>query len=133
MLYYKVWEKTQEYMKRRILHAKIHRAAVTDANLNYTGSIELPEDLMEAVDILEFEQVQVVNINNGARFETYVIKGKRGSRNICLNGAAARLGLAGDRIIIMSYVDLEAEELATHRPRIIVLNENNEIKNRIGD
>lgn len=120
-------------MKRRILHAKIHRAVVTDANLNYTGSIELPEDLMEAADILEFEQVEVVNINNGARFETYVIRGERGSRNICLNGAAARLGLAGDRIIIMSYVDLEAAEIATHRPRIIVLNENNEIKNRIGD
>lgn len=120
-------------MKRRLLHAKIHRAVVTDANLNYTGSIELPEDLMEAADILEYEQVQVVNINNGTRFETYVIKGGYGSRNICLNGAAARLGMVGDRIIIMSYVDLEATELAAHRPRIIVLNENNEIKKHIGD
>jgi aspartate 1-decarboxylase len=119
-------------MKRRLLHAKIHRAVVTDANLNYSGSIELPEDLMEAADILEFEQVQVVNINNGARFETYVIKGDRGGGKICLNGAAARLGLSGDRIIIMSYVDLEAGELSTYRPRILVLDDNNLIINRIG-
>jgi len=119
-------------MKRRILHAKIHRATVSDANLHYTGSISVPEDLMQAADILEYEQVQVVNINNGARFETYVIRAEAGSRNITLNGAAARLAQIGDRIIIMSYVDLERQEIATHRPRILVLDENNTIVNRIG-
>ncbi|MDD3095682.1 MAG: aspartate 1-decarboxylase [Candidatus Marinimicrobia bacterium] len=120
-------------MRRRILHAKIHRATVSDANLHYTGSISLPEDLMQAADILEYEQVQVENINNGARFETYVIRGEKGSRNITLNGAAARLAQIGDRIIIMSYVDLDQKEIAGHRPHILVLNENNSIVNRIGE
>jgi len=119
-------------MKRRFLHSKIHRAAITEANLNYAGSIAIPEDLMETAGIMEFEQVQVVNINNGLRFETYAIKGERGSANICLNGAAARLGELEDRIIIMSYADLEPGEIEDHKPRIVVLDEKNRVINIIG-
>ncbi len=119
-------------MKKRLLHAKIHRAVITEANLNYSGSISIPVDLMEAAGIAEFEQVQVVNINNGLRFETYVIKGKSGSGNICLNGAAARMGELQDRVIIMAYADLEAEEIGSHSPKIIVLDETNTVINRIG-
>ena len=89
-------------MKKKFLHAKIHRATVKDANLNYAGSISIPEDLMKMVGLGEYEFVQVVNINNGLRFETYVIKGESGSKNICLNGAAARLAEIDDRIIIMA-------------------------------
>ncbi len=114
-------------MKRRFLHAKIHRAAITEANLNYSGSISIPLDLMEAAGIAEYEQVQLVNINNGIRFETYVIKGVRGSGNICLNGAAARLAVIGDRVIIMSYADLDADEVAAHKPVILVLDETNTV------
>lgn len=114
-------------MKKKFLHAKIHRATVMEANLNYTGSISIPEDLMEIAGIGEYEMVQVVNINNGIRFETYVIKGERGSRNICLNGAAARLALVDDRIIIMAYCDLEPHEIPSHKPTIIVMDEQNNI------
>jgi aspartate 1-decarboxylase len=117
-------------MKKTFLHSKIHRAAVKEANLNYTGSISIPEDLMEEAGIGEFELVQVVNINNGVRFETYVIKGERGSKNICLNGAAARLAVVGDRIIIMSYCELEPQEIPGHKPVILVMNEDNDIINR---
>ena len=117
-------------MKKTFLHSKIHRAAVKEANLNYTGSISIPEDLMEEAGIGEFELVQVVNINNGIRFETYVIKGERGSKNICLNGAAARLAVVDDRIIIMSYCELEPSEIPGHKPVILVLNEDNDIINR---
>ncbi|MCK4814038.1 MAG: aspartate 1-decarboxylase [Candidatus Marinimicrobia bacterium] len=120
-------------MKRLFLHSKIHRAVVTEANLNYTGSISIPEDLMEMANVGEFEQVQVANINNGIRFETYVIKGKRGSKNICLNGAAARLAQLNDRIIIMSYADLEPEEIKTHKPIIIVLDETNTVIEKTGE
>ncbi len=114
-------------MKKKFLHSKIHRATVTEANLNYTGSISIPEDLMETAGIAEFEFVQVVNINNGIRFETYVIKGERGSKNICLNGAAARLAVLDDRVIIMSYCDLEPSEISGHKPTILVLDEKNNI------
>ncbi len=114
-------------MKKKFLHAKIHRASVTDANLNYTGSISIPVDLMETAGIGEYEFVQVVNINNGLRFETYVIKGERGSKNICLNGAAARLAEIDDRIIIMAYCDLEPDEIPGHNPTIIVMDETNTI------
>jgi len=117
-------------MKKKFLHSKIHRATVTEANLNYTGSISIPEDLMKEAGIAEFEYVQVVNINNGVRFETYVIKGERGSKNICLNGAAARLAVIDDRVIIMSYCDLEPAEIAGHKPTILVLNEKNDIIER---
>jgi aspartate 1-decarboxylase len=119
-------------MKKRFLHSKIHRAVITEANINYTGSITIPEDLMEEAGITVFEQVQVANINNGQRFETYVIKGPRGSRNICLNGAAARLAQIGDRVIIMTYVDLDKEEIPGHSPIILVLDDNNTIIEKRG-
>jgi aspartate 1-decarboxylase len=114
-------------MKRRFLKSKIHRAAITEANIDYEGSVTIDVELMKMVDIAEFEMVQVVNINNGARFETYAIKGKAGERAIGLNGAAARLGLPGDRVIIMSYCDLDTQEIAAHQPKIIVLDEKNHI------
>jgi aspartate 1-decarboxylase len=124
--------KAQGTMKKRFLHSKIHRAVITEANINYTGSITIPEDLMEAAGITVYEQVQVANINNGQRFETYVIKGPKGSKNICLNGAAARLAQIGDRVIIMTYVDLDPDEILRHRPMIIVLDETNTIIEKKG-
>ncbi|HEY8548081.1 MAG TPA: aspartate 1-decarboxylase [Acidimicrobiales bacterium] len=106
-------------MRRRMLKSKIHRATVTDANLHYVGSITVDPDLLEAADILEHEQVAVVDIDNGARFETYTIAGRRGSGDMCLNGAAARLVHPGDRIIVISYADYEAAELEGYEPRIV--------------
>jgi len=102
-----------------LLKSKIHRVTVTEANLSYIGSITIDEDLMDAANIVANEKVQVVNNNNGERFETYVITGKRGSGEICLNGAAARLVLPGDTIIIMAYAWMSAEEAKTHKPHII--------------
>jgi aspartate 1-decarboxylase len=112
-----------------MMKSKIHRAKVTDANLNYVGSITLDEDLMEASDIIENEKVQIVNNNNGKRFETYVIPGQRGSGTICLNGAAARLAHPGDIIIIMAYGILAKDEVVGFKPRIVILDENNMIAN----
>jgi aspartate 1-decarboxylase len=114
-------------MQLTMLKGKLHRATVTQANLNYVGSITIDEALMEAAGILEYELVQIVNINNGSRFETYVIKGERDSGMICLNGAAARLVQVEDKIIIMSYVQLSAEEAATHKPNVVLIGENNQI------
>jgi aspartate 1-decarboxylase len=94
-----------------MMKSKIHRATVTDANLNYVGSITVDRDLMDAADLMEFEQVAVVDIDNGARFETYVIEGPRGSGEICLNGAAARLVHPGDKVIVISYADYDDAEL----------------------
>lgn len=102
-----------------ILKSKIHRVTVTDANLNYIGSITIDEDLINAANILPNEKVFVVNNNNGARFETYVIKGKKGSGEICLNGAAARLVQPGDIIIILAYAWMDANEAKTFEPKII--------------
>lgn len=110
-----------------VLKSKIHRATVTEANLNYVGSITIDEELMEAAGILENEKVQVVNINNGERFETYVIKGEKGSGTICLNGAAARLVQVGDKIIIMAYCLITPEEYKIHMPKIVFVDENNKI------
>lgn len=110
-----------------VLKSKIHRATVTEANLNYVGSITIDEDLMEAAGILENEKVQVVNINNGERFETYVIKGERESGTICLNGAAACLVQVGDKVIIMAYCLLTTEEYRSHQPKIVFVDENNKI------
>jgi aspartate 1-decarboxylase len=107
--------------------SKIHRATVTDANLNYVGSITIDEDLMDAADLLPYEQVQIVNNNNGARFETYIIKGKRGTGTICLNGAAARLVQPGDIIIIISYVQVAESQARNFKPRILAVNEKNQI------
>jgi aspartate 1-decarboxylase len=110
-------------MNRRMLKSKIHRATVTDANLNYVGSISLDPELMEAADIREFEQVHVVDINNGARFETYAIVG--GAGEVCLNGAAARLVQPGDLVIVFSYADYSESELESYAPAIVLVDEKN--------
>jgi aspartate 1-decarboxylase len=106
-------------MRRRMMKSKIHRATVTDANLHYVGSITIDADLMAAADLVEYEQVAVVDIDNGTRLETYVIAGVAGSGAICLNGAAARLVSPGDRIIAISYADYEDAELARYTPRVV--------------
>ncbi|TYQ15569.1 UNVERIFIED_CONTAM: L-aspartate 1-decarboxylase [Acetivibrio alkalicellulosi] len=116
-----------------MLKSKIHRAKVTEANLDYVGSITIDEDLMDAADIFENEKVQVVNNNNGNRFETYVIPGKRGSGVICLNGAAARLVHPGDIVIIISYVLIERDKAKNYTPKIVFLDNTNrtvEVKNK---
>lgn len=114
-------------MFRNVFKSKLHRATVTEANLNYVGSITIDEDLMDAADILLNEKVQVVNNNNGARLETYVIAGARGSGVICLNGAAARLVQTGDKVIIMTYAIIEDKEARDFKPTVVVLDENNRI------
>ena len=114
-------------MLRYMLKSKIHRATVTEANLNYVGSITIDKDLMEAADIIENEKVTIVNNNNGARFETYVIEGPRGSGTVCLNGAAARLAMRGDIVIIITYTILEDAECKDHQPSLVFVNERNEI------
>jgi aspartate 1-decarboxylase len=106
-------------MRRRMMKSKIHRVTVTDADLHYVGSITVDRDLMDLADLVEFEQVAVVDVDNGARLETYVIEGRRGSGDICLNGAAAHLVHPGDRIIIISYADYEQAELAGYEPRVV--------------
>ena len=112
-------------MIRTLLHAKIHNAHVTDARLHYRGSITIDADLLDASGILPFERVQVVNVNNGERFETYVIAGERGSGTICLNGAAARLVQPGDRVIIMAYAQLTPAELSSHQVTVVHVDERN--------
>ncbi len=102
-----------------VLKSKIHRATVTEANLNYIGSIAIDEDLMDAANMIEFEKVHVLNNNNGERFETYIIKGERGSGVICLNGAAARKVQPGDIVLIVSYAQMDFEEAKTFEPAII--------------
>jgi aspartate 1-decarboxylase len=102
-----------------VLKSKIHRAKVTQAELNYVGSITIDEDLIEAANIIPNEKVQIVNNNNGARFETYVIKGERGSGTVCLNGATARLAQVGDIVIIMSYAYMEMDEARKYEPILI--------------
>lgn len=102
-----------------VVKSKIHNVSVTEANLKYIGSITIDEDLMEAANIIENEKVQVVNINNGERLETYVIKGERGSGSVCLNGAAARKVAVGDVIIIIAYASMDSAEAGTFKPRIV--------------
>lgn len=114
-------------MFRTMLKAKIHRATVTEANLNYVGSVTIDKTILEALDILPNEKVQIVNNNNGARLETYVIEGEAGSGVICLNGAAARLVQPGDVVIIMSYVMMTDEEARRHKPRVAIMDEQNRI------
>jgi len=111
----------------KVLKSKIHRAIVTQADLNYIGSISIDEDLMDAVDIIENEKVHVVNINNGERLETYAIKGPRGSGVICMNGPAARKAQKGDVVIIISYGIMDKEEAKTFKPRIIFPDDSNKI------
>ncbi len=114
-------------MFRHMLKGKIHRATVTEANLNYVGSITIDADLLEAADILPNEKVQVVNNNNGQRFETYAIPGEKGSGVICINGAAARLAQPGDIVIILSYALVEDKEARDHQPRVLFVDGQNRI------
>jgi aspartate 1-decarboxylase len=114
-------------MLRTMLKSKIHRATVTDCDLHYVGSITIDPDLLEASDILEHEQVHVVDVDNGARFETYTIVGERGSGEIKVNGAAARLVHRGDTIIVISYADYDAAELASYEPRVVHVDRGNTI------
>ena len=114
-------------MRRTMLKSKIHRATVTGSDLHYVGSITVDQDLLDAADIREHEQVHVVDVDNGARFETYTISGVRGSGEICINGAAARLVHQGDTIIVISYAEYSEEELDTYVPRVVHVNRENEI------
>ena len=114
-------------MQIEILKSKIHRAVITEANLNYVGSITIDEDLIEAANIIENEKVQVVNVNNGERLETYVIKGKRGSGICCLNGPAARKGMVGGLVVIISYATMDFEKAKTFNPWIVFPKEGNKL------
>jgi aspartate 1-decarboxylase len=110
-----------------MLKSKLHRATVTQAELDYVGSITVDMDLLDAAGILEYEKVQIVDVNNGARFETYTIAGERGSGVICLNGAAARCVQKNDKVIIMAYCEMEPEEAKTHRPTVVFIDDGNKI------
>jgi len=118
---------------RMMLKSKIHRARVTDANINYEGSITIDRKLMKEADILPYEQVHVLNINNGARFTTYAIEGGKGSGEICLNGAAARLAARGDIVIILTYTQVPEEQTNNHQPKIVHVNEKNEIITKLDE
>lgn len=114
-------------MQISMLKSKIHRAVITQAELNYVGSVTIDEELMEAAGLYEYEHVHIVNVNSGSRIETYVIAGERGSGVICLNGAAARSGQKGDTVIIMAYANMSPEESSSHCPRVVFVGEKNEI------
>jgi len=118
---------------RTMLKSKIHRARVTEVNVDYEGSITIDKHLMEAADLLSYERVDVLNINNGARFNTYVIEGDRDSGEICLNGAAARLVAKGDTVIILSYHEIPEDEAATATPRLVYVNSTNQILDTKGE
>lgn len=117
-------------MQRLMCKSKVHRATVTQAELQYAGSLTLDKALMDAADLLDYEQVSIVNVNNGQRFETYLIPGERNSGVVCLNGPAARLGQKGDIIIIMSYALYDEKELKNFRPKMIYVNDKNKIVNK---
>jgi aspartate 1-decarboxylase len=114
-------------MEIEVLKSKVHRAVITEAHLHYVGSLTLDEDLMEAANMIENEKVQVVNVNNGSRIETYLIKGKRGSGVCCLNGPAARQGAVGDVVIIISYANMEFEAAKLHKPWVVFPKEGNRL------
>ena len=114
-------------MQIEILKSKVHRAVITEANLNYIGSLTLDEDLMDAANMIEHEKIQVVNVNNGERIETYLIKGKRGSGVVCLNGPAARRGAEGDIVIIISYATMDFEKAKQFKPSILFPKEGNRL------
>ena len=120
-------------MRRIMMKSKLHRATITEANLDYVGSITIDRDLMDAADLLPNEKVQVVDNNNGARLETYVIEGPRGSGVICLNGAAARLVHPGDTVIIISYAELEDAEARRWEPTVVFVDDDNRIAGRGGE
>jgi aspartate 1-decarboxylase len=111
-----------------MMKSKIHRAVVTEADLNYVGSITIDKKIMDAADIIKNEKVTIVNNNNGERFETYVIEGEAGSGIVCLNGAAARLAVRGDIVIILTYTIMTDEECQDHKPRLVFVNEKNEVQ-----
>lgn len=117
-------------MMRVLMKSKIHGATVTEANLRYTGSITIDKNLLRASDITPFERVQIVNLNNGTRVETYVLEGQPGSGTICMNGAAARWAEVGDKVIIISYALLERREVAKHRPQVIFVDDKNRINKK---
>jgi aspartate 1-decarboxylase len=118
---------------RNMLKSKIHRARVTDANINYEGSITIDKALLRAADIIPYEQVHVLNVNNGARFTTYAIEGEEGKGDICLNGAAARMAVKGDIVIILTYTQVAEAELKDFHPRVVHVNENNEIRTKLDE
>ncbi len=114
-------------MLLEFLHSKIHRATVTDANLNYVGSITIDSALLKAANIQEWQKVEILNVNNGERFQTYVIKGEENSGQICLNGAAARKVQKGDKVIIVTYAHLDRTEINEFKPSIVIVDDNNKI------
>ena len=114
-------------MFRTIYKSKIQGAVVTEANLEYVGSITIDEDLLDAADIIQNERVQIVNLNNGSRIETYVIPGKKGSGTICMNGGTARWALVGDRILIISYAMMDAKDAVSFKPKVIFVSDKNKI------
>lgn len=116
-------------MHRTLLKSKIHRATVTDANVDYEGSVTIDRDLMDLADLQEYEQVHIYNITNGNRFSTYVIEGERKSGDICINGAAAHLAKTGDLVIIASYADYSENEASLHKPKLVYVNDDNSLKN----
>lgn len=115
-------------MLLEFLYSKIHRATVTDANLNYVGSITIDENILDKANLSQGQKVDILNINNGERFQTYIIAGKRGSKNFCLNGAAARKAQIGDKIIICAYAQMTPEEAKTFKPSIVQIDDENNIK-----
>ena len=117
-------------MLLEFLNSKIHRATVTDANLNYVGSITIDEDLLTAANMQEWQKVEILDVNNGERFQTYIIKGKSGSGEICLNGTAARKVQPGDKVIIVTYAQFTPEEVKNHKPTIVIVDDNNKIVNQ---
>ena len=114
-------------MLLEFLHSKIHRATVTDANLNYVGSITIDETLLKAAKMREWQKVEILDVNNGERFQTYIIKGKAGSGEICLNGAAARKVQPGDKVIIVTYAQFEESEIEGFEPTVVIVDDNNKI------
>lgn len=115
-------------MNITMLYSKLHRATVTDANLNYVGSITIDQDLMDAANMRVGQKIDIVNVNNGERFSTYIISGERGKRDICLNGAAARKVHKGDKIIIIAYATMNEKEADTYKPKIVILDDDNGIE-----
>lgn len=114
-------------MEIEVLKSKIHRAVITEANLNYVGSLTLDEDLMNAANMIEYEKVQIVNVNNGSRIETYLIKGKKGSGVCCLNGPAARRGAVGDTVIVISYATMSFDAAKSFKPSLVFPKEGNKL------
>ena len=119
--------KKERIMELSMLKCKIHRAVITQAELNYVGSVTIDEDLMDAAGLYEYERVHIVNVNRGSRIETYVIAGERGSGMICLNGAAARSGQKGDHVIIMAYASMNPQEAKAHQPQVVFVDDCNKI------